>query len=121
MLTAATAAGACLGFPHPSPAAQTQAVEMQLGWLGGGNQLGEVAAQQLGYFGEEGLELKIVPGGPNNDGIAGVASGRSAVGQVSSSPSLMLAVSQDLPVRCFAVSAPAVFISCDYSARRLSA
>ena len=29
----------------------------------------------------------------------------ATVGQVSSSPSLMLAVSQDLPIRCFAVSA----------------
>ena len=86
-------------------AASLQPMEMQLGWIGGGNQLGEVVALQLGYFAEEGLELKIVPGGPNNDGIAGVASGRSAVGQVSSSPSLMLAASQDLPVRCFAVSA----------------
>jgi NitT/TauT family transport system substrate-binding protein len=34
-----------------------------------------------------------------------VASGRFEVGQVSSSPSLMLAASQDLPVRCFAVGA----------------
>jgi NitT/TauT family transport system substrate-binding protein len=88
-----------------SVARGAETVEMQLGWLGGGNQLGEVAASQLGYFADAGLELKIVPGGPNNDGIAGVASGRSAVGQVSSSPSLMLAVSQDLPIRCFAVSA----------------
>jgi NitT/TauT family transport system substrate-binding protein len=80
-------------------------IEMQLGWIGGGNQLGEVAAIQLGYFADEGLDLTIVPGGPNNDGVAGVASGGSAVGQVSSSPSLMLAVSQDLPIRCFAVSA----------------
>ena len=86
-------------------AGAAEPVEMQLGWLGGGNQLGEVAAIQLGYFADAGLDLKIVPGGPNNDGIAGVASGRSAVGQVSSSPSLMLAVSQDLPIRCFAVSA----------------
>ena len=86
-------------------AASTQPIEMQLGWLGGGNQLGEVAAIQLGYFKDEGLDLTIVPGGPNNDGIAGVASGRSAVGQVSSSPSLMLAASQDLPIRCFAVAA----------------
>jgi NitT/TauT family transport system substrate-binding protein len=87
------------------PAADIQTIEMQLGWIGGGNQLGEVAAQLLGYHAEEHLELKIVPGGPNNDGVAGVASGRSAVGQVSSSPSLMLAVSQDLPIRCFAVPA----------------
>ncbi len=94
-----------LSLPGRSRAASPQAMEMQLGWIGGGNQLGEVVAQQLGFYAEEGLDLKIVPGGPNNDGIAGVASGRSAVGQVSSSPSLMLAASQGLPVRCFAVSA----------------
>jgi len=87
------------------PAGALQPVTMQLGWLGGGNQLGEVAASQLGYFAKEGLALTIVPGGPNNDGVATVASGHGEVGQVSSSPSLMLAVSQDLPVRCFAVSA----------------
>lgn len=98
------AAGAAISVA-PRAAFAAQAIEMQLGWIGGGNQLGEVVASQLGYFGEEGLELKIVPGGPNNDGVAAVASGRSAVGQVSSSPSLMLAVSQDLPVKCFAVSA----------------
>jgi NitT/TauT family transport system substrate-binding protein len=97
---------ACAAVAVPrSRAGAAQPVEMQLGWLGGGNQLGEVAAIQLGYFTEEGLDLTIVPGGPNNDGIAGVASGRSAVGQVSSSPSLMLAASQDLPIRCFAVAA----------------
>jgi NitT/TauT family transport system substrate-binding protein len=89
--------------PRLSHAAQP--IEMQLGWIGGGNQLGEVAGIQLGYFTDEGLDLTIVPGGPNNDGVASVASGRGAVGQVSSSPSLMLAVSQDLPIRCFAVSA----------------
>ena len=99
------AAVASLSVATPSRGASLQPVEMQLGWLGGGNQLGEAAAIQLGYFAEEGIDLRIVPGGPNNDGIAGVASGRSAVGQVSSSPSLMLAVSQDLPIRCFAISA----------------
>jgi NitT/TauT family transport system substrate-binding protein len=78
---------------------------MQLGWIGGGNQIGEIAAFQLGYFEQEGLDFKVQPGGPNNDGIAIVASGRYEVGQVSSSPSLMLAVSQDIPIKCFAVSA----------------
>ena len=81
------------------------AVNMQLGWLGGGNQIGETAALRLGYFEQEGLDFKIQPGGPNNDGIAIVASGRYEVGQVSSSPSLMLAISQEIPIRCFAVSA----------------
>ncbi len=103
LITAAAASGAVLSISRHASAAE--AVEMQLGWIGGGNQLGEIVAQQLGYYGEEGLDLKIIPGGPSNDGIAGVASGRSAVGQVSSSPSLMLAASQDLPIKCFAVSA----------------
>ena len=85
--------------------AATAEFSMQLGWLGGGNQLGEVCAKQLGYFAEEGLDFHIQPGGPNNDGIAIVASGRYQVGQVSSSPSLMLAASQDIPIKCFAVSA----------------
>ncbi|HEY1931978.1 MAG TPA: ABC transporter substrate-binding protein [Acetobacteraceae bacterium] len=104
LLAAAGAASAVITM-GARPAGALQPVTMQLGWLGGGNQLGEVAASQLGYFAKEGLELTIVPGGPNNDGVATVASGHGEVGQVSSSPSLMLAVSQDLPVRCFAVSA----------------
>ena len=85
--------------------AKTQTVNLQLGWLAGNNQIGEVAAKHLGYFEEEKLDLEIQPGGPNIDGIAIVASGRYEVGQVSSSPSLMLAASQKIPVKCFAVGA----------------
>jgi NitT/TauT family transport system substrate-binding protein len=77
---------------------------MQLGWLPGGNQLGEVVAKQLGYLEAEGLHLDIHPGGPHIDGVGIVASGRYQIGQVSSSPSLMLAVSQSIPVKCFGVS-----------------
>lgn len=77
---------------------------MQLGWLVGGNQLGDVAAKRLGYLDEEGIRLEIHPGGPNIDGVAIVASGRYRLGQVASSPSLMLAASQGIPVKCFGVS-----------------
>lgn len=83
----------------------TKTVNMQLGWLASGGQLGEVAAKHLGYFEEEGLDLAIQPGGPSIDGVAIVASGRFEIGQVSSSPSLMLAASQDIPVKCFGVLA----------------
>jgi len=78
-------------------------VNLQLGWLLSGNQLGEACAKQLGYFDQEGIALAFQPGGPNIDGVAIVASGKFETGQVSSSPSLMLAVSQDLPIKCFAV------------------
>jgi NitT/TauT family transport system substrate-binding protein len=77
-------------------------LNMQLGWIAGGNQIGEVCAKALGYYEAEGIDMRIQPGGPNVDGVAVVASGRFEVGQVSSSPSLMLAASQDLPVVCFA-------------------
>lgn len=83
-------------------AADKVAVNMQLGWLAGGNQIGEVAAKRLGYYEQEGIDFSIQPGGPNIDGVALIASGRYEAGQVSSSPSIMLAVSQDLPIKCFA-------------------
>jgi NitT/TauT family transport system substrate-binding protein len=86
-------------------AAGTQKVNMQLGWIVGGNQLGEVVAKRLGYFEEEKIEFAIQPGGPSIDGVAIVASGRYEIGQVSSSPSLMLAASQGIPVTCFAIGA----------------
>jgi NitT/TauT family transport system substrate-binding protein len=102
---AAVAAGAAWLPRGVFAQAKTQTVNLQLGWLAGNNQLGEIAARHLGYFEEEHLNLAIQPGGPNNDGIAIVASGRFEVGQVSSSPSLMLATSQKIPVSCFAVGA----------------
>src|ERR1700722_7078993 len=82
-----------------------QTVNMQLGWITGGNQLGEVVAKRLGYFEQEKIDFAIQAGGPNIDGVAIVASGRYEVGQVSSSPSLMLAASQSIPIVCFAVGA----------------
>ena len=82
-----------------------QTINLQLGWLLSGNQIGEVCAKAMGFYDSEGLDLKFQPGGPSIDGVAVVASGRFEIGQVSSSPSLMLAASQDIPVMCFATGA----------------
>jgi NitT/TauT family transport system substrate-binding protein len=101
---AATAAGGTF-LSFEARGASKPVVNMQLGWILGGNQIGEVCAKQLGYYDAEGIELAIQPGGPNIDGVAVVASGRYEVGQVSSSPSLMLAASQDIPITCFGVGA----------------
>jgi len=101
--TAATAAAAANLLPSGGFAqAKTQTINMQLGWLASNNNIGEVVASQLGYFEEEKLNVVIQPGGPSIDGVAIVASGRCEIGQVSSSPSLMLAASQKIPVKCFA-------------------
>jgi len=102
---AATAAAAANLLPSGGFAqAKTQTVNLQLGWLASNNNIGEVVAKQLGYFEEEKLNVVIQPGGPNIDGVAIVASGRHEIGQVSSSPSLMLAASQKIPVTCFATA-----------------
>ena len=83
-------------------AADLVKVDMQLGWLVSNGLLGEIVAQNKGFFTEEGVEFSITPGGPNVDGVASVAAGRSQVGQLSSSPSLILARSAGIPVKAFA-------------------
>jgi NitT/TauT family transport system substrate-binding protein len=109
LLKAGVAAASALSLPaivsnRVLAQAGTRTVNLQLGFLAGGNQLGEVVAKRMGYFEEEKLNLAIQPGGPNMDGIAVVASGRYEVGQISSSPSLMLAASQGIPIKSFAVN-----------------
>lgn len=103
-LLAGVAGGGGLLTFEASAAASTR-LRLQLGWLAGVNQAGEVVAQRLGFYEQEGLQLTMQPGGPHVDGVAVVASGHMPLGQVSSSPTLMLAASQGLPVRCFAVGA----------------
>lgn len=106
LLATAAAAGAAGGLLTVDGFAQgKQTLNLQLGWLLSGNQLGEVAAKAQGFYDAEGLDLKFQAGGPNIDGVAVVAAGRFEIGQVSSSPSLMLAASQDIPIKCFATGA----------------
>jgi NitT/TauT family transport system substrate-binding protein len=102
-LAGGLAAGGLLGFSGLANAAGKTAVTLQTGGLLSSLQIGEVVAKQLGYFDAEGIDFTLQAGGPNNDGVTTVASGRAAVGQVSSSPSLMLAVSQQIPIKCFAI------------------
>ncbi|HZP99293.1 MAG TPA: ABC transporter substrate-binding protein [Reyranella sp.] len=105
LLTGAAATGFAAAGLLPSGGfaqAKTQTVNLQLGWLAGNNQIGEIAAKYMGFFEQEKINLVIQPGGPSIDGVAIVASGRCEIGQVSSSPSLMLAASQKIPVMCFA-------------------
>lgn len=102
VLGAGVAAGAGVFLSMQALAQNKAKISMQLGWIAGGNQIGEVVAKRLGYYTTEGIEFSIQPGGPSIDGVAIVASGRHEVGQVSSSPSNMLAVSQDLPIQVFA-------------------
>ena len=98
---------AALGLPGSSlitaaRAASGTMIKMQLGWLASNGILGEVVAKREGFFEEEGVELEVTPGGPGVDGVASVAAGRASTGQLSSSPSLMLARSAGVPIKAFA-------------------
>ena len=59
---AATIAAAALPFAfrsHAHAQSGVQTVDMQLGWISGGNQIGEVVAKRLGYFDEEKINFAI--------------------------------------------------------------
>ncbi len=88
----------------PARAAGTRPISLQLSWLPGIEQLGEIAGKRLGYFEAEGIDLRLQPGGPSNDGIALVAGGRADIGQISSSPQLMMARGQGIPLTAFATA-----------------
>lgn len=106
VLSYGTAAAALAATPSlitiSARAAESATVNMQLGWLASNGILGEVVAKSQGFYAEEGIELEVTAGGPGVDGVASVAAGRSAAGQLSSSPSLMLARSAGIPVKAFA-------------------
>ena len=103
--TAAVIAGAAAGSTLLSVEALASGefeINMQLGWLASNGLTGEIVANKLGYYAKEGIKLNVTPGGPGVDGVASVASGRAQLGQLSSSPSLMLARSAGIPVKCIA-------------------
>jgi NitT/TauT family transport system substrate-binding protein len=102
LLAAVAAGGGVISVARRARGA-TSEVTFQLGWIMSNGQIGEVAGRSLGYFESEGINLKFAPGGPNVDGVAVVASGSAQVGNLSSSPSLMLARAGGIPVKCFAV------------------
>jgi NitT/TauT family transport system substrate-binding protein len=82
-------------------AKEVSKLKLQYGWTVDEGLVGEVVAIKKGFFEEEGLDVEILPGGPNNDGVASVASGRAQVGVASESPPVMLAQSQRIPVKAF--------------------
>ena len=67
-LMASAAAGACIGFDVH--AQSRPVINLQLGWIPSGNQIGEVCAKHLGYYEAEGIELRFQGGGPNIDATA---------------------------------------------------
>ncbi|GAC1324914.1 MAG: ABC transporter substrate-binding protein [Chloroflexota bacterium] len=97
-----------------APAVAAQPVSLRLGWLANSQYAGDFVALDKGYFKEQGVDVKIDPGGPNIDPVSLTASGSNTIGNVSSIAAMFLARSQGVPVKAFATALqrhPFAFIS----------
>lgn len=76
---AALIVAGCAGTPRLTGTPLTE-VTVQLSWLHHAEFAGLYAADQLGYFAAEGLQVSFVQGGPDVDFIAPVAEGKALFG-----------------------------------------
>ena len=72
---------------------------IQLDWLPGGDKSFVYAGVQQGFFKDEGLEVKIVPGRGSADAVTKVASGSADVGFGGISALMMAAAEGRIPVK----------------------
>jgi NitT/TauT family transport system substrate-binding protein len=79
-----------------TPAAPTKIV-VQLDWVAEPEHGGFYQAQAKGYFKDAGLDVEIIPGGPNAFVMQKIATGKAQFGQGDSTNTL-LAIAQDIPV-----------------------
>lgn len=97
-----------------SPARQElEPVTVQLSWLHQAEFAGLYAAEQQGYFAEEGLDVNFLEGGPEVDFMTPVVNGTAQFG-ISQPADLILARASGKPVRSIAViyrRSPIVFFA----------
>jgi len=110
-LSVASACSTAASAPELTP------VTVQLSWTHQAEFAGFYAAEQQGYFRDEGLEVNFLEGGPEVDFIKPVADGRAQFG-IAQPADLILARAAGKPVRSIAVifrRSPIVFISLENS------
>ncbi|GAA4488359.1 ABC transporter substrate-binding protein [Gluconacetobacter asukensis] len=100
--TASLTCGAGMADAATPVSTRMTSVVEQFDWIANSRILGEVVAQNLGYYEDEGIRFSIALGGPHNTGVASVASGYATLGLLSSSPTLMAARAGDIPLKCIA-------------------
>ena len=72
--------GGAAGSPAGSPAGQATKVRFQLQWVTQAQFAGYYAALDQGYFRDEGLDVTILPGGPDINNLQVVAAGGAELG-----------------------------------------
>lgn len=105
LLAAVLASGAgCARKESSAPAVGAPAVakvRFQTDWYPEPEHGGYYQALAKGYYAEEGLEVEIVPGGPNAQVMAMVATGRAHLG-MTNGDDLIVAIARGLPLKMVA-------------------
>lgn len=96
-------AGAALLGLRPAWAQAPTSVALQLSWLHSVQFAGSYLADERGYWAEEGLEVSLLPGGPNAPVEPPVVSGTALLG-VSAADYTAAAVEQGAPFRILLVA-----------------
>ena len=106
-----------LGLPACSPRGNSTPaltpITVQLQWIHQAQFAGLYAADQKGYYAEEGLAVTFIPGGPNVDGLSPVVEGSAQFG-TATADQLLVARAEGKPLKAFAViyrRSPAVFMA----------
>src|SRR4051812_11747948 len=86
-----------LGLLSLSTALAATRITVQLDWVAEPEHGGLYQAQARGYFAEEGLDVTLIPGGPNAFVMPSVATGKADIGQADSTNTL-LQQAEGLPV-----------------------
>ena len=97
----------------PAPPTQTQKVSVRMKWFFAGTMTGWFAGKEQGVFKDNGIDLGINPGGPDNSSIKLVAAGSDMFG-VAGADEVLIAREKGIPVVAIGVlfkESPICFIA----------
>lgn len=101
--TGAAAAGAMVLGLTPRPSQAQTAISLQLSWLHSSQFAGSYIAQDRGWWSDAGLEVSLLPGGPNAPVEPPVVAGSALVG-ISAADYTAAAVAEGAPFKILGVA-----------------
>lgn len=101
-LAAMAAASLPWSIANALPPAVSEKLVLHLDWLPQAQFAGYIVAKELGLFSQRGLDVAIVPGGPDHPALAKVATGAADIG-VGPSSLMFVARAKSVPVKIIAL------------------
>ena len=98
LVAAAIVTGCSKKAAEPSPVGGLVKIKFQTDWYPQPEHGGYYQALAKGYYAAEGLDVEILPGGPNAQVMAGVAIGRADIG-MTNGDDVIVAVARGVPIK----------------------